>query len=116
MFHHVHGPMWDQLFGARLAGFGRTLEARIGPRLIRGTDLVTPCVATRDVLVGDFGLRPDRVTVVANGTDEFWSPGTAAKAPVPTIVGCGRLAARSSASTSCWSKCSGHDNSCPICN
>jgi glycosyltransferase involved in cell wall biosynthesis len=91
VFHHVHGPMWDQLFGLRTARLGRALEATVAPPFYRRTPVVTPSEATRTDLIEILGLRPDRVTVVPNGVDPFWCPG-GAKALAPTVVACGRMA------------------------
>jgi glycosyltransferase involved in cell wall biosynthesis len=91
MFHHVHGPMWDQLFSRRTAWLGRKLEARIGPPFYRRTDIVTPSDATRADLISLLHFRPDQVTTVPNGVSPFWSPG-GAKALLPTVVACGRMA------------------------
>jgi glycosyltransferase involved in cell wall biosynthesis len=91
VFHHVHGPMWDQLFGPRLAAMGRALEGRIAPPFYRRTRVVTPSDATRDELIRTLGLRPDRVTAIPNGVSPFWQPG-GTRAAVPTVVACGRMA------------------------
>ncbi|MDQ3469604.1 MAG: glycosyltransferase family 4 protein, partial [Actinomycetota bacterium] len=90
ILHHVHGPMWDQLMPAPLAGAGRFLEARLAPPFYRRTSLVTPSEATRQELLG-LGLRGDRVTAVDNGVDEFFSPG-GARSDQPLVVAAGRLA------------------------
>jgi glycosyltransferase involved in cell wall biosynthesis len=88
--HHVHGPMWDQVFPGKLAAVGRALEARIAPPFYRRTEVVTPSEATREELL-ELGFRPELVTSVDNGVDPFWSPG-GARAKVPTIVAVGRQA------------------------
>ena len=88
--HHVHGPMWDQMFSPMVATAGKVLEARIAPKFYRRTEMVTPSNATRDELLA-LGLHPSRVTAVDNGGDPFWSPG-GAKHPRPLVVAVGRLA------------------------
>jgi glycosyltransferase involved in cell wall biosynthesis len=90
ILHHVHGPMWDQLMPAPLAGAGRLLEARVAPPFYRRTRTVTPSEATREELVR-LGFRPELVTAVDNGTDPFFSPG-GERWPHPTVVAVGRLA------------------------
>jgi glycosyltransferase involved in cell wall biosynthesis len=90
VLHHIHGPMWDQLLPAPLAGAGRLLEARIAPPFYRRTRTVTPSEATREELVR-LGFRPELVTSVDNGTDPFFSPG-GERWPDPTVVAVGRLA------------------------
>lgn len=88
--HHVHGPMWDQILPRPLAGAGRTLETRLAPPFYRRTRVVTPSEATRDELL-TIGFRPERVTAVDNGVDEFFHR-TRPPDPVPTIVAAARLA------------------------
>ena len=90
VLHHVHGPMWDQILPAPLAGAGRLLEARLAPPFYRTTRTVTPSEATRAELLG-LGFRPELVTAVDNGTDPYFSPG-GERWPEPTIVAVGRLA------------------------
>ena len=90
ILHHIHGPMWDQIMPAPLAGAGRFLEARLAPPFYRRTQVVTPSEATRRELLG-LGLRAERVTAVDNGVDEFFSPG-GERAAEPLIVAAGRLA------------------------
>jgi glycosyltransferase involved in cell wall biosynthesis len=90
MLHHVHGPMWDQILPGPIAGVGRLTEARLAPPFYRGTDVVTPSEATRAELIG-LGFRPERVTAVENGVDEFFHPG-GQRAGRPTVVAVGRLA------------------------
>jgi glycosyltransferase involved in cell wall biosynthesis len=88
--HHVHGPMWDQMFPGKLAAVGRALESKIAPPFYRRTEVVTPSEATRDELL-QLGFRSSRVTAVDNGVDPFWSPG-GAKARIPTVIAVGRQA------------------------
>ncbi len=94
ILHHVHGPMWDQILPAPFARAGRLLEARVAPPFYRRSEVITPSEATRQELIG-LGLRPERVTAVDNGVDEFFSPAPdpdAARSPVPLVVAAGRLA------------------------
>jgi glycosyltransferase involved in cell wall biosynthesis len=94
MLHHVHGPMWDQLFPRPLAAAGRLLEARIAPPFYRRALTVTPSDATRDELL-ELGFRPDRVVAVPNGVDPFFHPAPdagAARTADPSVVAVGRLA------------------------
>jgi len=88
--HHVHGPMWNQMLPAPLAGFGRLLEARLAPPLYRRTQMVTPSDATRDELL-ELGFDPLRVLAVPNGVSEQFRPG-GERSPVPLVVAVGRLA------------------------
>lgn len=94
MLHHVHGPMWDQIFPRPLAAAGRVLEARIAPPFYRRALTVTPSDATREELL-EIGFRPDRVVAVPNGVDPFFRPAPdphAARTVAPSIVAVGRLA------------------------
>ena len=88
--HHVHGPMWDQIFPRPLSDLGRLLETRIAPPAYRRTEVLTPSESTRDELV-DLGFRPERVTAVPNGVEPFFTPG-GTRATVPTLVAVGRHA------------------------
>jgi glycosyltransferase involved in cell wall biosynthesis len=88
--HHVHGPMWDQMFPGKLAAVGRALEAKIAPPFYRRTEVVTPSEATRGELV-ELGFPPSLVTAVDNGVDPFWSVG-GERASFPTIIAVGRQA------------------------
>ncbi|MFV0306264.1 MAG: glycosyltransferase family 4 protein [Desertimonas sp.] len=88
--HHVHGPMWDQMMPAPLAGAGRFLESRLAPPFYRRSEVVTPSEATRQELIG-LGLRPAHVTAVDNGVDPFFSPG-GERSAAPLVVAVGRLA------------------------
>lgn len=90
MLHHVHGPMWDQIFPGPIAGLGRALETRIAPPLYRRALTVTPSEATRGELL-ELGFRPDRVVAVNNGVDPFFSPGPGRTA-TPSLLAVGRLA------------------------
>ncbi len=90
VFHHVHGPMWDQVMPGPLAPAGRFLESRMAPPLYRPGLTVTPSEATRDDLL-ELGFRSDRVLAYPNGVDPRFSPG-GAKAITPTIIAVGRLA------------------------
>jgi glycosyltransferase involved in cell wall biosynthesis len=88
--HHVHGPMWDQILPAPMAGAGRFLETRFAPPFYRRTHVVTPSSSTRDELLR-LGFRPERVTAVDNGVEPFFER-TVQRDPVPTIVAAARLA------------------------
>ena len=88
--HHVHGPMWNQMLPAPLAGFGRVLEAKLAPPFYRGTQMVTPSDATREELL-EIGFRADRVLAVPNGVSEQFHPGGERSAS-PAVVAVGRLA------------------------
>ena len=90
MLHHVHGPMWDQLFPGPIAAAGRLLEARLAPPFYRRTLTVTPSDATREELL-ELGFRPDRVVAVPNGVDPFFRP-DGRRTAHPSLVAVGRLA------------------------
>lgn len=90
MFHHVHGPMWDQVMPGLLAPAGRLLESRLAPPLYRRELTVTPSDATRDELV-ELGFRPDRVRAFPNGVDPRFRPG-GTRTTHPSLIAVGRLA------------------------
>lgn len=90
VLHHVHGPMWNQIFPGPLAAAGRVLEARIAPPFYRRAATVTPSDATRGELL-ELGFRPDRVVAVPNGVDAFFRP-TGRRTEHPSLVAVGRLA------------------------
>jgi glycosyltransferase involved in cell wall biosynthesis len=89
-FHHVHGPMWDQILPRPLAGGGRLLEARLAPPLYRWSQMVTPSEATRQELLA-LGFPGERVLAVPNGVDSAFAPG-GERSPTPLVVCVGRLA------------------------
>lgn len=91
IFHHVHGPMWNQILPAPIAALGRTLESSIAPRFYRRSTVVTPSEATRGDLVG-LGMPPERVHAVDNGVDAFFTPDERGRGERPTVVAVGRLA------------------------
>ena len=88
--HHVHGPMWDQMFPGPLAAVGRGLETRVAPVFYRSTSIVTPSDATRAELIA-LGFSGDSVTSIPNGHDPRFTPG-GEKTSSPSIVAVGRLA------------------------
>lgn len=92
VLHHVHGPMWDQMFPRPLAAVGRRLEASWAPPLYRRTPTITTSEDTRRELI-DLGWRPDLVHTGPVGVDEFFSPSPAVeKTGEPTVLAVGRQA------------------------
>ncbi len=87
--HHIHGPMWDQIFPGPLAAAGRVLEARIAPPFYRRTEVVTLAEPSREELQA-VGLPPERVHVVPPGVNPVFSPG-GTRSPTPLVVAIGRL-------------------------
>ncbi len=88
--HHVHGPMWDQMMPQPFATMGRAVEARMAPPLYRRGATVTPSESTREELI-ELGFRPDRVTAVPNGVEEYFTPG-GRRCAAPLVLAVGRLA------------------------
>jgi len=82
--------MWDQIMPAPLGPAGRMLESRLAPPFYRRGATVTPSESTREELI-ELGFRPDRVTAVPNGVDEFFTPGGSRSAD-PLVVVVGRFA------------------------
>ena len=87
--HHIHGPMWDQVFPRPLARAGRFVESRIAPPFYRRSEIVTLAEPSRDELVAA-GFRSERIHVVPPGVDPVFSPGTT-RSPTPLVVAVGRL-------------------------
>jgi glycosyltransferase involved in cell wall biosynthesis len=88
--HHVHGPMWDQMVRKPFATVGRTVEARVAPPLYRRGATVTPSESTREELL-ELGFRPDRVTAVPNGVEDYFTPG-GRRSATPLVLAVGRFA------------------------
>jgi glycosyltransferase involved in cell wall biosynthesis len=88
--HHVHGPMWNQVMPRPLAAIGRALEARVAPPCYRRGATVTPSESTREELL-ELGFRPDRVTAVPNGVEDYFTPG-GQRSPTPLVLAVGRFA------------------------
>jgi glycosyltransferase involved in cell wall biosynthesis len=88
--HHVHGPMWDQVFPRPIAAAGRFLELRLAPPVYRRSEVITLAEASRDELV-HLGFRPERVHVVPPGVDPAFTTG-GSPSPAPLVVAVGRLA------------------------
>jgi len=88
--HHVHGPMWAMVLPPRLARLGEAIEHRVAPPIYRRQQVVTLSQSSRQELVGQLGLRPDRVTVVPPGIDLRYSPGPG-RCQHPLVVAVGRL-------------------------
>jgi glycosyltransferase involved in cell wall biosynthesis len=89
--HHVHAEMWRMALPRPLADAGMFLERRLAPPLYRGTNVVTLSASSRDELVHELHLRPERVAVVPPGIDPRFGPGGARSAH-PLVVAVGRLA------------------------
>lgn len=90
ILHHIHGPMWNQMFPAPLATLGRALETRIAPPFYRRTPTVTTSQDTRDELLL-LGWRSELVSTGPVGVDEFFSPG-GDKTAHPSVIAVGRQA------------------------
>jgi glycosyltransferase involved in cell wall biosynthesis len=92
--HHVHGDMWNQIFGPMLAGLGRTIESRLAPPLYRRTPVVTLSPSSRDLIASSLGWDPNKIHVVPPGIDPRFTPGEAAgvaRSERPLVVSVGRL-------------------------
>ncbi len=89
--HHVHGPMWDQMFPPPFGALGRLLEARLAPPFYRRGLTATPSDSTRNEVIEVLGLRPERVRAIPNGVDPFFHPG-GERSPHPMVVAVGRQA------------------------
>lgn len=90
ILHHIHGPMWDQMFPRPIAAVGRTIETRLAPPLYRRTPTVTTSTDTHEELL-HLGWKPDLVTTGPVGVDDYFSPG-GTKTPHPSVLAVGRQA------------------------
>jgi glycosyltransferase involved in cell wall biosynthesis len=88
--HHVHGPMWGMVLPPRLARMGEVIEHRVAPPVYRRQRVITLSESSRQELIDQLGLRPDRVAVVPPGIDPRFSPGPG-RSPHPLVVAVGRL-------------------------
>ena len=92
VLHHVHGPMWDQMFSRPFAAVGRRLEASWAPPLYRRTPTITTSEDTRHELI-ELGWRPELVHTGPVGVDEFFCPSeSVSKTSEPSVLAVGRLA------------------------
>lgn len=95
ILHHVHGPMWDQIFPRPVAAFGRWIETGFAPRFYRNTPTITTSLDTQHELI-ELGWRPELVHTGPVGVDPFFTPSDgdwwAAKADRPTVLVVGRQA------------------------
>jgi glycosyltransferase involved in cell wall biosynthesis len=90
ILHHIHGPMWDQMFPGPIAALGRTIETRLAPPLYRRTPTVTTSTDTHEELL-HLGWKPELVTTGPVGVDDFFSPG-GSKTAHPSVLAVGRQA------------------------
>ena len=92
ILHHVHGPMWDQMFPRPVAAIGRRLESSWAPPFYRRTPTITTSDDTRDELI-HLGWRPESVHTGPVGVDDFFrSTPTVGKTTHPTVLAVGRQA------------------------
>ena len=89
--HHFHGAMWRMVLPPRLARAGEIMEKRLAPPLYRRTRIVTLSASSRDELVEEMGLRPDRVDIVPPGIDSTFCPAPDRRSPTPLVLAVGRL-------------------------
>ncbi|MEY3618493.1 MAG: hypothetical protein RL726_1191 [Actinomycetota bacterium] len=90
ILHHIHGPMWDQMFPAPIAALGRTIETRLAPPLYRRTPTVTTSTDTHEELL-HLGWKPNMVTTGPVGVDDYFSP-SGPKTDHPSVLAVGRQA------------------------
>lgn len=92
ILHHIHGPMWDQMFPKPVAAIGRRLETSWAPPFYRRTPTITTSDDTRDELI-HLGWRPELVHTGPVGVDDFFcSSPEIAKSASPTVLAVGRQA------------------------
>lgn len=90
ILHHIHGPMWNQMFPGPVAALGRAIETRLAPPLYRRTPTVTTSTDTHEELL-HLGWKPELVTTGPVGVDDFFSPG-GPKTDHPSVLAVGRQA------------------------
>ena len=92
VLHHIHGPMWNQMFPSPIAAVGRMLESRLAPPFYRSTPTVTTSDDTLTELV-ELGWRSDQVVTGPVGVDDFFSSDPSiVKTPYPSVLAVGRQA------------------------
>jgi len=90
VYHHVHGPMWGQLFPRPVAALGRAVETRLAPPWYRRTPTVTLSQDSFDEMIA-MGWKPDNLSIAPAGVDPAFSP-LGSRTPHPSVVAVGRLA------------------------
>lgn len=92
VLHHIHGPMWNQMFPAPIAAVGRILESRLAPPFYRSTPTVTTSDDTLTKLV-ELGWRTEQVVTGPVGVDDFFcSDPNVVKTQHPSVLAVGRQA------------------------
>lgn len=92
ILHHIHGPMWDQMFPRPIAAIGRRLESSWAPPLYRRSSTITTSDDTRTELLR-LGWDPSTVHTGPVGVDSYFSPSpTVPKSTAPTVLAVGRQA------------------------
>ena len=89
LVHHVHREQWPIVFGRMGGAIGWWIESVLAPRLYRRSRYVAVSAATAEELEG-LGVRPDRLSVVGNGTEPT-PPVLALPSATPRLVVLGRL-------------------------
>jgi glycosyltransferase involved in cell wall biosynthesis len=93
VLHHVHAEMWKMVLGdenPKLAAAGEALEGRLAPLLYRRSRIVTLSPSSKDDIVEQMGIAPERIDICAPGVDPRFTPG-GEKAERPLVVAVGRL-------------------------
>jgi len=90
VYHHVHGPMWKQIFPAPIAAVGRLVETKLAPPWYRTTPTVTLSNDSYQEMI-HLGWPEKILHIAPAGVDPFFSPGENRTAH-PSVVAVGRLA------------------------
>ncbi|MFM1751424.1 MAG: hypothetical protein RL119_386 [Actinomycetota bacterium] len=90
VYHHVHGPMWDQVFPAPIAAVGRLVETKLAPPWYRSTPTVTLSNDSYEEMV-HLGWPKKNLHIAPAGVEPFFSPGES-RSEYPSVVAVGRLA------------------------
>lgn len=87
--HHVHADMWKMVLPPRLARLGDTIESKVGPRVYRGSRMITLSPSSKAEML-EIGFRDELVDVVPPGIDARFRPG-GTRSATPLVLGVGRL-------------------------
>lgn len=91
LLHHVHGKMFQMVLPPRLARAGELLERRLAPPFYRHSSIATLSASSRQGLIDDLHLPPERVAVVPPGISPAFQPSPSRRSATPLMVAVGRL-------------------------
>lgn len=86
LVHHVHTEQWSMQFPAPIAAVGRTLEARLMPRVYRRSSYVSVSPSTTRSLVG-LGIDEQHITTIEMGAAPVLATGPRSTEPRFLVLG-----------------------------